>query len=138
MNKKDFTIELVKIAFSAMVCDSEIDQSELEKLKKIEKNDFYFKEFNLESEIDKLLDLYSVKGLIVVKQVLNETLLLDLDESQQLIIIEVAIGITRADKKIKQEEIDFVNQLIINMKIPSSIIKDRFGNWQNIHNDLKS
>ena len=129
MNKKDFTKELVRVAFSAMVCDSDIDETEKNKLKAITKTDFYFKEFDFEAEIDRLLDSYHIKGQNTVNMVLNNILSLSLDESQQMIILEVAIGMIRADKKIEQDEIDFVNQLIINLKIPSQIIKDRFGEW---------
>ena len=48
----------------------------------------------------------------------------------------VVIGIVKADKKIEIEEINFINQLIINLRVPSEIIKSRFGNWDSLSDEL--
>ena len=51
-------------------------------------------------------------------------------------VIEVAIGIIKADKKLEKPEINFIKQLITNLKIPSIIINSRFGNWDVLENEI--
>ena len=35
-------------------------------------------------------------------------------------------------KEIRQEEKDYINQLIINLRVPSSIVKAKFGDWDSL------
>ena len=136
MEKEKFTQNLVKIAFCSIVCDHHIDESELTELNKITKKDFYFKDFDLSGDINILENEFNKKGLILVENVLNQQLSCEYSETQKIIILEVVIGIIKADKTIKPEEINFVNQLIINLRVPSDIIKIRFGDWDSINDDL--
>ena len=87
MNNKKFTEHLLKVAFSAMVCDSHVDSSEMDILRKIEKEDFYFKEFDLNQQIEDLLSEFKIKGLRLVSQTLNDLTELGLEESQKIIFI---------------------------------------------------
>ena len=132
MEKEKFTRNLIKIAFCSMACDSEIDKSELDKMNEIVEKDFYFKGHSLSKEINLLKTDFDKKGQILVENILNEQLFLDYSESQRIIIIEVSIGIIKADKRLEKSEINFINQLISNLKIPSDIIKLRFGNWDSL------
>ena len=72
---------------------------------------------------------------MLVNEILNNQRTLDYSESKKLIIIETVIGIIKADSKIEQSEIDFTNKLIVNLRIPSEVIKSRFGEWQSLSND---
>ena len=60
---------------------------------------------------------------MLVNEILNNQLNLDYSEFQKLIIIETVIGIIKADSKIEQSEIDFTNKLIVNLRIPSELLK---------------
>ena len=135
MEKKEFTHNLIQIAFCSIVCDSYIDKSEIEKLKEISEKDFYFEGFSLSKDIQSLEEEFSKRDLLLVNEILNNQLTLDYSESQKLIIIETVIGIIKADSKIEQSEIDFTNKLIVNLRIPSEVIKSRFGEWQSLSND---
>ena len=135
MEKQKFTYNLIKIAFCSMACDSDIDKSEITKINEIIEKDFYFKGYLLSKEINLLKKELDEAGPIMIEKVLNEQLFLNYSESQKIIIIEVAIGIIKADKRLDLTEINLVNKLIFNLKIPSDIIKARFGNWDSLNDD---
>ena len=136
MEKEKFTHNLIKIAFCSMACDSHIDESEISELNEIAEKDFYFEGYSLSEEIHLLEREFNKRGLILVENVLNEQIFLNYSETQKIIILELVICIVKADKKIKMEEINFINQLIINLRIPSEIIKSRFGNWDSLSDEL--
>ena len=135
MEKEKFTHNLIKIAFCSMACDSDIDESEIKKINQIIEKDFYFEGYSLSKDINILKEEFDKKGPILIENILNEQLFLNYSESQKIIIIEVSIGIIKADKRLDKTEINFINQLISNLKIPSEIIKDRFGNWDSLDFD---
>ena len=135
MEKEKFTHNLIKIAFCSMACDSHIDKEEITKINELVEKDFYFNGYSLSDEINLLEEEEKKIGLVLIDNILNEQLFLNYSESQKIIIIEISIGIIKADKKLEITEIDFINQLISNLKIPSDIIKARFGNWDSLNDD---
>ncbi len=136
MEKEKFTQNLIKIAFCSMACDSNIDDSEIAKINEIIKKDYYFKGYSLTDDINLLKKELDKNGPIFIDNILNEQLFIDYSESQKIVIIEVAIGIIKADKKLEKPEINFIKQLITNLKIPSIIINSRFGNWDVLENEI--
>ena len=129
MEPKKFTEVLLEIAFVSMVCDGDIAPEEEEYLRKIEKSDFYLKEFDMSSKLDTLMSDWQLHGLNLCDNVLNSAYKLELTESQKIIIMDFAIGITRSDGNMQQSEINFINTLMRNIKIPANIIEARYGNW---------
>ena len=136
MEKEKFTHNLIQIAFCSMACDSYINESEISELNEISKKDFYFDGYSLSKDINLLEKEFNKIGLILVENILNEQIFLDYSESQKIIILEVIIGIVKVDKRIEMEEVNFVNKLIINLRVPSEIIKSRFGNWDSLSDDI--
>ena len=122
MEPKKFTEVLLEIAFVSMVCDGDIAPEEEEYLRKIEKSDFYLKEFDMSSKLDTLMSDWQLHGLNLCDNVLNSAYKLELTESQKIIIMDFAIGITRSDGNMQQSEINFINTLMRNIKIPANII----------------
>ena len=135
MEKEKFTHNLIKIAFCSMACDSDIDKSEITKINEIAEKDFYFGGYSLSKDINLLEKEFHATGLVLIEHILNEQLFLNYSESQKIIIIEVSLGIIKADKRLEITEIDFINQLISNLKVPSDIIKRRFGDWDSLNDD---
>ena len=135
MEKREFTNNLTKVGFCSMACDSEIHEDEIKKLKKITEKDFYFQNHELSKAIDSLEKEFKKRGALLIEDILNEQVYLNYSESQKIILIEIAIGIIKADRKIEKEEIKFVHQLIVNLKIPSYIIDLRFGKWDSINEE---
>ena len=130
MNQEKFCSELIKIAFAAMACDGEIVDAEIKKLKEIEKADFYLKDFDLGSLLDDLMLSFPALKMNLVDKIVAGIYFLDFNEVQRMIVMEKAIEIIKADKKIKEPEIDFVNKLQVNLQISDSIMSVRFQNWE--------
>ena len=135
MEKEKFTHNLIKIAFCSMACDSHIDKEEITKIKELVEKDFYFNGYSLSDEINLLEEKEKKIGLVLIENILNEQLFLNYSEAQKIILIEVSIGIVRADNKLEMVEINFIKKLISNLRIPSDIIKARFGNWDSLNDD---
>ena len=135
MEKEKFTHNLIKIAFCSMACDSHIDKEEITKINELVEKDFYFNGYSLSDEINLLKEEEKKIGLVLIDNILNEQLFLNYSEAQKIIIIEVSIGIIRADRKLEMVEINFIKKLISNIRMPSSIIKLRFGNWDNLNDE---
>jgi uncharacterized tellurite resistance protein B-like protein len=111
MEPKKFTEVLLEIAIVSMICDGDIAPEEEEYLRKIEKSDFYLKEFDMSSKLDTLMSDWQLHGLNLCDNVLNSAYKLELTESQKIIIMDFAIGITRSDGNMQQSEINFINTL---------------------------
>lgn len=130
MERQNFIEQLLKIAFASMVCDGDIAPEEEEYLQDFEKHDFYLKEFDLAQNLTDLKREWELKGMKFCEQTLNSIYKLEFSETQKLIALEFAIDIVRSDGKMEQLEIDFVSHLIVNLRIPSEIVSQRFGNWE--------
>lgn len=129
MQRKEFIEILLEIAFASMVCDGDIAAEEKAYLREIEKSDFYLKEFDLSKKLEALNQDWELYGLILCEKILNKTYKLALTEDQKVIVLDFAIGIVRSDGTMQQAEIEFINSLMLNIKIPMDIVKMRYGNW---------
>ena len=129
MQRKEFIEILLEIAFASMVCDGDIAAEEKAFLREIEKSDFYLKEFDLSKKLEALNQDWELYGLILCEKILNKTYKLALTEDQKVIVLDFAIGIVRSDGTMQQAEIEFINSLMLNIKIPMDIVKMRYGNW---------
>ena len=129
MERKEFIEILLEIAFASMVCDGDIAAEEQAFLREIEKSDFYLKEFDLSKRLDTLDHDWELYGLSLCEKILNKTYKLRLTEDQKIVVLDFAIGIVRSDGTMQQAEIEFINSLMLNIKIPMDIVNMRYGNW---------
>ncbi|MDB2408762.1 TerB family tellurite resistance protein [Crocinitomicaceae bacterium] len=129
MEKKAFTKELLKIAYAATVCDGDIDESELEVIEALEKEDFYLKEEDL-SDVLKNYEKDAADDFLEFANIaVKETYTLDLTPAEKMIVINLAIAIVRADGKMQEQEISFVKSLILNLQLPEELVTAANGNW---------
>ena len=135
MEKKEFTKELLKIAFAATICDGEVDTSELDAIKTIEKEDFYLKEFDLSDELDQLNSSAQTDYLGYANKALNEASMIEFTPAEKMVTINLAIAIVRADGVVQEREIEFINSLMLNLKIPQAMVEAANPNWWIIVND---
>jgi len=119
-----------------VVCDGDIAPEELEYLQKIEKSDFYLKEFDMSEKLDILKSNWELYGFNFCEKILNSTYKLDLTESEKIIIMDFAIGITRSDGNMQQSEIHFINTLMQNIKVSKNLVEMRYGNWSIIEANI--
>jgi len=135
MEQKAFIKELLKIAYAAVVCDGDIDQSELEMINTIEKEDFYLREESLHDEIIRLGKEAKDDYIEFSNNTVKQTYSLDFAPTQKMIIINLAIAIVRADGKMQAKEISFIKSLILNLRLPNELVESTNGNWWIVENN---
>ena len=129
MQQKQFIKELLKIAYAATVCDGDIDESELEAIRSIEKEDFYLKEEDLHEEIDRLEKLAEDDYLEFAHNTVKQTFRLELAPAQKMVIINLAIAIVRADGKMQAQEMTFIKSLMLNLQLTEEVVEAANGKW---------
>ena len=129
MEQKVFIKELLKIAYAATVCDGDIDESELEVIQALEKEDFYLKEEDLSDVLKNYEKDAADDFLEFANMAVKETYKLDFTPAEKMIVINLAIAIVRADGKMQEQEISFIKSLILNLQLPEELVTAANGNW---------
>ena len=127
MDKIKFKEVLMNIAVCAIACDGDIDDREIEALKKIEKETPYFSGVDLSGKLQKSLkkclkDIEKFKNNIFKK--LSK---IELNIIQELMILEISLRIISADNVELEVEKDFIKELRKYLKIEDFLIFERFG-----------
>lgn len=118
---------LFKVAFCAMACDGEIDDREIEELKKINKNTSYFSDVDLSKELKKLKKEIKKKGYKILDDLLSDLQAAELNTIQELLILEIALRIINADEKIEENEKWFIKLIRSKLRVHNEILSERFG-----------
>ena len=127
MDKLEFKKLLFEVAFCTMACDGDIDKREIEELKIMDKNTSYFAEIDLSDELEILIKELETKGVKVIEDLFKTLRKTKLNPIQELLILEIALRIIYADKKVDDNEIKFLNLLRSMLEVHDEIIFDRFG-----------
>lgn len=127
MDKKEFKELLFKVAFCTMACDGDIDKREIDELKRMNKETFYFSDIDLSKELELLLSDFKNKGAKVIEELFELLRKTELNPIQELLILEISLRIIYADERIDENEIKFVNFLPSKLKLHDETIIDRFG-----------
>lgn len=116
MNVMEFSQLLLRTAFSCMSCDGEIAQEEVNLIKKISSENGFMREFDINVELEKLLEEIKIKG----KSFLKEYLLLleenTLSKEQSFSVLQLALDTIKADNKIEYSEIKFFKIIRSNLE----------------------
>jgi len=132
-DKLKFKKLLFKVAFCTMACDGDIDDREIEEIKLMDKNSSYFADTDLSKELTELIDDFKEKGVGVIETLFDDLGNINLTIVQELLILEVAIRIIYADKRVDDNEKKFFRFLRSKLKVPNIIIKERFGDISDIY-----
>tara|TARA_B110000114_G_C15013362_1_gene365739 strand:+ start:646 stop:1152 length:507 start_codon:yes stop_codon:yes gene_type:complete len=127
MESIEFKKILFKTAFCVMACDGDIDELEIEEMKKIDSSTSYFNDIDLSNELTSLISSVKSRGKIVVQELFKTLRDNELSMVQELLIIEVALRIINADNKVDENEIKFLNLLRAKLDIANATLIDRFG-----------
>lgn len=127
MQTEDFKKLLFKIAFCVMACDGNIDESEIEEMKKIDLSTTYFNDIDLSIELDNLISDLKNKNVKIVKNLFDSLRENTLSISQELLILEVTLRIINADNIIDENEVRFLNLIRSKLDVADKIISERFG-----------
>ena len=127
MESIEFKKILFKTAFCVMACDGDIDELEIEEMKKIDSSTSYFNDIDLSNELTSLISSVKSRGKIVVQELFKTLRDNELSMVQELLIIEVALRIINADNKVDENEIKFLNLLRSKLDLANATLIDRFG-----------
>lgn len=122
MEKQKVNQLILKTAFSCMACDGEIDNKEVEVIKKLNAERNFFGEINLEKELDELVLEINKDGYRFLKSFFNDLTEAELSEKDELKIIETAIETIKADDKVEYSEVKFFKVIRSKLKISNDSI----------------
>ena len=127
MDKIKFKEVLMNIAVCAIACDGDIDEREVDALKKIEKETPYFSGVDLSNKLDKALNQCLRDVEKFKENIFKKLKKIDLNIVQELMILEISVRIISADEIELEVEKDFIKDLRKYLKIEDFLIYERFG-----------
>ncbi|MCL9980938.1 MAG: TerB family tellurite resistance protein [Bacteroidia bacterium] len=130
MEQESFNQLLLKTAFSCMACDGEIDNKEIEMIRKMHSEKQIFGDINLNEELTTMVVSINNEGHGFLKMYFQDLTNADLSEAEELKIIETAIDTIKADDKIEYSEIKFFKVIKSKLKISNDLI-------MNVHPDFE-
>jgi uncharacterized tellurite resistance protein B-like protein len=120
-----------------MACDGDIDESELELLKGINKyNTFGFE--NLEKEINRLIDEMNKGGEVFIRSYLSDLMNSNIDEKDEIELVRVAVQTIKADGEEKYSEIKFFKMFRSKLNISNNDLIDALPEFENLEEDYLS
>jgi len=127
MKTSNFKEILLNVAVCAIACDGDIDEREINALKKIEKDSRYFSAVDLSEVLEKSLK-NCMKNIEKYKNGVYSMLKkANLNLVQELTILEISLRIIAADEKELDSEKEFINALRAHLDIEDFLIHERFG-----------
>jgi hypothetical protein len=127
LEKQQFQRLLFKVAFCTIACDGHIDEMEIKEMKTLYKVSVYFKDIDLSDELDNLVVTLKEKGKHIIDDLYAYLKATKLSPVQELLILEVALRLAVANKKMDENEIKFIRFLRSHLELHDETIRDRFG-----------
>ena len=127
MEAINYTNILLETAVSAIACDGDIDEREIEALKNIEKNSPYFSSDDLSDNLEKYLKKCSSDITKYQKSVFNKIKKGKLNLLQELTLMEISLRIITADEIEEDLEKEFIINLRKCLSVSDLILFQRFG-----------
>tara|TARA_Y100001980_G_C14427860_1_gene217105 strand:- start:283 stop:774 length:492 start_codon:yes stop_codon:yes gene_type:complete len=127
MEAINYTNILLETAVSAIACDGDIDEREIEALKNIEKNSPYFSSDDLSDNLEKYLKKCSSDITKYQKSVFNKIKKGKLNLLQELTLMEISLRIIAADEIEEDLEKEFIINLRKCLSVSDLILFQRFG-----------
>ena len=127
MEKLKFKEVLMNVAVCAIACDGNIDEREIEALKKIEKETPYFSGIDLSEKLEESLS-ECLKDIEIFKNnIFKKLKKVNLNIVQELMLLEISLRIIKADNIELEIEKDFIRDIRKFLKIEDFLIHERFG-----------
>src|SRR5690554_3792597 len=130
METINFNKLLLKTAFACMACDGDIDKREVKLIRNLHKEHKTFGEVDVKSEMDALLKEINKNGLQFLRNYLKELKSSELSEKEELILIEVAIDVIKADEIVEYSEIKFFKVIRSKLKITDQPILEKHPDFE--------
>jgi uncharacterized tellurite resistance protein B-like protein len=122
METVSFDKLLLKTAFCCMASDGNIDNREVQLIKKMCESSTHFSSLNFNVEINFLVEKINTRGKEFISYYLDLLDSATLSESEELILINFAIETIKADDQIEYSEIKFFKNIRHRLKISNENI----------------
>lgn len=113
-------------AFACSACDGEIANEEIEQIKRFTTESNLFVGIDVSEKLNCYIDDINKNGIAFINNFISILDNCNFSDDEQLKIIEIAILIIEADKKILYSEIKFFKKLRKSLPISDDAILDRF------------
>lgn len=115
---------LLKTAFCCMACDGDIDEREINLIKKLEKDEQVFNVEDLEETLNQFIQAINQEGERFLKRYFEELKQTELTESEEIQLVKTALNTIEADEEIAYGEIKFFKIIRSNLKVSDQQILD--------------
>jgi uncharacterized tellurite resistance protein B-like protein len=150
MEDQKFNRLLLKTAFSCMTCDGDIDNKEVELIKKLAEEKQIFGDLSTESELNLMTQTIKSQGQIFLRDYLKELDSSVLNSEEELRLMKVAIDVIEADNEVEYSEIKFFKLIRTYLSISNEAVLDKYPEYEdyleediitdgylvNMHNDF--
>lgn len=126
MRTSDFQPLLLRTAVTALACDGNIDQSEVDAVKQMAENEVYFLGYEYQQPFDVFLGTMKARGRDTVEEYLSELKQAPLNERQKLLVVEVLIRVMDADEQWAQNEKAFLHMAVRQMQLSLEALIESF------------
>ena len=127
VTKSEYHHLLFRTAVLVMACDGEIHADELEELRLAHQKTSYFSGIDFEMEFAHLRVQIETDKRAAIEKYFQTLSQYALDPVQQLQLLELALRIIYADKRVHENEERFCHMIQRVLRIPEPIIEQRFG-----------
>lgn len=116
----------LKTILCCSACDGEIAPEEIAELKSITSNMDIFKDVDVESDLNQMIESLNEKGVDFLMEYVDSITRFNLSDEDQLMIVKLAIDMIESDNKILYSEVKFFKRIRKNLTISDELILSRF------------
>lgn len=135
MVQPTFKALLLQTAFSCMASDGEIDQSEVQLIKKLEQEEKLFGFENIGTELNRLVEEINKNGHAFLRTYLHHLSQADLTEDQEIEIVKTSVKTIKADNDEKYSEIKFFKILRSKLSVSNEKLIAALPEFENLEED---
>jgi len=135
MAQPKFNEILLQTAFSCMAADGDIDQSEVQLIKSLEKDEKLFGFENIESELNRLVTKFNKSSHDFLREYLHYLSHSSFTEDQELEIVRAAVKTIKADNEEKYSEIKFFKIIRSKLNISNKVLINKLPDFDNLEVD---
>jgi len=130
MKTLSFEKLLLQAIFTCMAADGHIDEREINLMKSIIEKSNLFSNLNVQEEINNLITEFNNDSQMFIKQFFEKLEKSNLSEDEELMLIDYAIQIIKADEQIEYSEIKFFKNIRYRLKISDEKILKQLPNTE--------
>ena len=135
MAKLAYSELLLQTAFCCMASDGDIDQTEVDLIRKLNKDEGLFDVDNFEDELNKLVIEINEKGMSYLREYLEYLSEASLSTDEEINIVKVAVKTIKADGEEQYSEIKFFKIIRSKLRVSNAELIGSLPEFDNLEDD---